>query len=121
MRPGREHAGLAGHFITQVIFSTICFLRHASVSRSRLLTIFSAGIPDATCPEDGISIVIASSGLLSQWQQELRDFVEPGNIDILWYEGRLSTRKSWWTNTFGRSLQTVQARKVVLVNYSVSP
>ena len=60
-------------------------------------------------------MIVAPVALLNQWEAEIRDFIEPGNVDVFRYESALSGNVTWWENDFKVSKQTELSRKVIIV------
>lgn len=65
-------------------------------------------------------MIVAPISLLNQWEAEIRDFIEPGNIDVFRYESSSSGNAEWWTKQFTVSKQTELSRKVIIVTPKVT-
>lgn len=78
-----------------------------------------ANLSNATTPKDGVTVIVAPVALLNQWEAEIRDFIEPGNIDVFRYETASSGSTAWWDRQFKASKQTELSRRVIIASPKV--
>ena len=78
-----------------------------------------APLAQAQVPKDAVTVIIARASLLNQWSSEIRDFIEPGHIDVWQYNADTAGNTTWWNKNFASSPQTEACRKVLIVSTEV--
>ena len=107
---GQGLSDTIGHFLLQYQFFCI------PTTHSYYLL---APLAQAQVPKDAVTVIVVRAPLLNQWSSEIRDFIEPGHIDIWQYNTATAGNITWWNETFASSPQIVACRKVLIVSTEV--